>query len=420
MEKQVIVSNETAQLQGAGQEATYCAVLLDEDGEAVFEEFIVQLYLGTRVVACVYLYRNVYDPNTGDLRVSFQVPDDYAPGTYQMYLHWHSQMDPNTLITYPAGQSPGITYEVAETRKVNVSDEKILHPQAPGQMTSYKAVLLDERGNLLPEKFYVQLFVYSNDLTHIPISEFIGFTDGYTTKFYTSHKPIDPSADVKVYIDDLIVPSTEYTVDYENGLIEFSNPPLKGECCPGAEVTAEYTAITSGIFPLEGVFLSSDVYSNDGVLEFAFKVPEDFKAGTYRVWLGWGSQVIGTLKLEEGTGEDLPLVVTEEERNIIVINEWIELPHLSPGEETSYHATAYDDKYDPLPPTLPAELVLKPIDVSPEPPEQVLAKTFLAPDVYNPITKEVKIAFTVPYVPEGTYKVYLRWLEHVTGGELTP
>lgn len=411
VEKQVIVSNETAQPQGVGQWATYCAVLLDEDGNTIFEDFIVQLYLGTRVVACVYLHRDIYDPDTGDLHISFQVPDDYTSGTYPMYLYWHRQIDPNTLIIYPEGRSTGISYNVVPSRNVVVSNEKILHPQAPGQWTSYKAVLLDEFRNVLPEKFYVQLFVHSDSLTHIPISEFLGFTNGYVTKFYTTYKPIDRASDVTVKIDNVEVSPTEYTINYTDGIIEFSSPPPKGECCPGSSITADYTAITSGDFPLGGVYMSSTVYDSDGNLEFAFKVPEDFTDGTYSVWLGWGNQVVNEEKYLSGQGSKLPLVVTTDVRNVIVDNEWIELPQVYPGDETSYHATIRDNKGEALPPEIATELLLN---------NTVVTRAFLAPDVYNPITKEVKLSFKVPEdITPGTYTVKLKWHEYVTGGELS-
>ena len=410
VEKKIVVSNEKAQFQGVGQWTTYCAVLLDEDGNGVFEDFIVQLYLETRVVACVYLHRDIYDPNTGDLCISFQVPDDFTPGTYPLYLYWHSQVDPNTLITYPEGRSTGINYKIVEKRNVSVSNEKILHPQAPGQWTSYRAILLDEYGKTLPEKFYVQLYVHSDEAVHIPVSEFIGFTNGYTSRFYTSYKPIDRASTVTVYIDESEVSEDKYTVNYEDGVIEFLEPPPKGEKCPGSSVTIDYTAFTSGDLPLGGAYMSSDVYDSDGNLEFAFKVPEDFTEGTYSVWLSWGSQVIDEKKYLEGNGLKLPLIVTTDVRQVIVENEWIELPQVHPGDKTSYHAVMHDEKGEALPPEIATELLLD---------NTVVAKAFLSPDVYNPITKEVKLAFKVPEdVTPGTYTVKLKWHEYVTGGEL--
>lgn len=417
VEKRVYVSNETAsQWQGVGEWATYCAVLLDEDGKGVFEDFIVQLYLETRVVACVYLRRNIYDPETGDLCIAFQVPKEFTPGTYRMYLYWHTQMNPTTLITYLEGESPGIDYKIVPSCSVMVSKQTILHAQAPGQWTSFKCKILDEFGNPLPESFYLQLFCHSDLPAHVKISEFIGFTNGFNRKFYTSYKPIDAKFGVKVYIDGSEVSPANYTVDYANGVIEFLSAPPKGTSCPGSSITADYVAFTSGDFPLGGVSLvdsrkTGGVYNvMTGELQFAFRVPEDFSGGMYPVWLRWGGQVIGETKFVEGEGSKKFLIVTTDVRKVVITDEWVELLHLYPGQETSYHALVYDERGEALPETVPAELLLNGV---------VVARAFLAPDVYNPVTKEVKLAFKVPdNTPGGEHTVKLKCYEYVTGGEL--
>jgi hypothetical protein len=410
VEKKVYVTDEKAQIQGVGQWASYCAVLLDEEGKTVFSDFIVQLYLGTRVVACVYLRPDVYKP-TGELCIAFKVPTDFTPGTYRMYLFWRTQMDPDTLITYLGGESAGISYTVVEERRVQVSDAVILHPQAPGEWTSFKCTIKDDTGAVLPEKFYLQIFSSSDTPVHVPISEFLGFTNGVTKRFKTSYKPIDRNSPVKVYIEGEEVSEADYWVGYDDGFIEFYTPPPKGgaEYCPGMSITIDYVAFVTGEFPLGGVYMAKDVYK-DGVLQFAFKVPEDFKAGSYPVWLKWASQVIGGLKYAEGESPRKWLVVTTDVRNVIVRDEWIEFPEIAPGEETSYHATVTDEYGQPLPPEVPTELLLD---------NRVVARAFLYPDVYNPITREVKLAFKVPEdLKPGVYTVRLRWYEYVTGGEL--
>jgi hypothetical protein len=409
VEKKVYVTNEMAQIQGVGQRASYCAVLLDEDGNTVFSDFIVQLYLGTRVVACVYLRPDIYKP-TGELCIAFQVPDDFTPGTYRMHLYWRTQMDPKTLITYLGGESTGISYTVVEERKVQVSDAVILHPQAPGQWTSFKCTIKDETGALLPEKFYLQIFSSSDTPVHIPVSEFLGFTNGVTKRFKTSYKPIDWNSPVKVYIEGKEVPDTNYWVNYTDGFIEFYTPPPKGgaEYCPGMSITIDYVAVVTGEFPLGGAYMGADVYK-DGVLQFAFKVPEDFKDGSYPVWLRWADQVIGNLKYAEGESYRKWLLVTTDVRNVVVRDEWIEYPEVKPGQETSYHATITDEYGEPLPAEVATELLLG---------DRVVARAFLLPDVYNPITKEAKIAFKVPEdLTPGVYTVKLKWYELVTGGE---
>lgn len=486
VEKKVIVTSEDAQAQGVEQWATYCAVLLDEDGNSVFEDFIVQLYLDTRVVACVYLRGDIYNPETGELRMVFQVPKEFTAGKYHMHLYWHAQMDPATLITYLEGDSPGITYTIVPSRHVNISDCVILHPQAPGQKTSFKATLLDEFGVALPEKFYLQIFSSSDVPVHIPISEFIGFTnglhrqfyttyridegfvevkvyfdeeevletdyvvhsrasfedeylgigDGETTEFYTEYAPIVPDS-LTVYVDKVKV--TNYSVDYsmgkvtfitapkkdvvitvnyttEFGAIEFLTVPPTEGCCPGRSITVDYVAFTAGDFPLGGVYMSrkpEGVYDPaTGELEFAFKVPEDFLGKIYPVWIGWGTQVWEDVCYLAGHSSTLPLVVTTDVRKVVVEtdSEWLEFPQVYPGDETSYHAIIYDEKGESLPPELPTELLLN---------DTVVARAFLAPDVYNPVTKEVKLSFKVPEdITPGTYTVKLKWYEHVTGGEL--
>jgi len=410
VERKVFVSGETAQTQGVGQWATYCAVLLDENGNTVFSDFIVQLYIGTRAVATVYLRPDIYK-STGELSIAFQVPKEFTLGTYSMYLFWRTQMDPNTLITYLGGQSSGINYMVVEERKVQVSEAKILHPQAPGQWTSFKCTIKDEFGGLLPEKFYLQLFSRSDIPVHISISEFLGFTNGVDKRFYVSYKPIDQASPVNIYIKGQRVSDTDYWVNYTEGYVEFYTVPPKGgfQYCPGMAVTIDYVAVPTGEFPLGGIYMSVEVYK-DGVLEFAFKVPEDFKAGSYPVWFRWGSQVIGDLKYLGAESVEKTLLVTTDVRSVVVRDEWLEFLQRYPGQETSYHATLTDEFGEPLPPEVATELLLD---------TTVVARAFLSVDVYNPITKEAKISFKVP--PEtvpGSYTVKLKWYEYVTGGEL--
>jgi hypothetical protein len=416
-EKKVFVSSETAQPQGTGQWATYCAVLLDEDGNAVFSDFIVQLYLGTRVVATVYLRPDVYKP-TGELCIGFQVPKEFTRGTYSMHLFWREQMDPNTLTTYLEGQSSGISYIVVEDRNVLVSNAEILHPQAPGQWTSFKCTVQDDFGQLLHNGFYLQILSSSPEPVHIPIiSEFLGFTNSINKRFYVSYKPINGDSPLKVYIEGKEVSNIDYWVNYDEGFIEFYNAPAKGgpEYCPGMAVTVDYVAVVTGNIPLGGVVTSPDVYK-DFVLQFAFKVPEDFKAGTYPIWLKWGIQVVGNLKYSGGESNMATLLVTTDVRNVIVKYEWLELPMLYPGQKTSYHAIITDELGEPLPPEVATELLLKRNE--PYPTEEiVVAKAFLSSDVYNPISKEAKISFTLPKdTVEGVYTVKLKWYEHVTAG----
>lgn len=404
-EKKVIVSNECATVQGAGQWASYCAVLLDEDGNRVFEDFIVQLYLDGRVVTCVYLKPDIYNPY-GEVRIAFQVPKEYSPGKYRMYLHWPKQMDPKTLTVYLEGDSPGLTYTVAPSVKVSISNCSILHPQAPGQWTSFRGVLLDEFGNVLPEPFYLQIFSSSDVPVHVPISEFLGYTDSVKRVFRTSYR-VDVAYPVTVKIDGVEVPKEAYVVHEDS--IEFYKAPSSGGC-PGMKVTADYTAYTAGSFPLGGVHLSSEVYDREGKLQFSFQVPLEFQGKTYPAWVAWGTQVVSNICYLSGSSDVLPLVVTTDVRDVVVTNEWVEFSHVYPGDWTSYHATVYDEKGEALPEEVPTELLLG---------ERVVARAFLTPDVYNPVTKEVKLAFQVPTdVSPGTYPVRLKWYEHVTGGEL--
>lgn len=58
-----------------------------------------------------------------------------------------------------------------------------------------------------------------------------------TTKLYSaSYGNWDSAADTAVYLDDVLVDPGDYTVDYDDGTINFATAPS-----PGVEVTADYT-----------------------------------------------------------------------------------------------------------------------------------------------------------------------------------
>jgi hypothetical protein len=309
------------------------------------------------VVATGEMQPDVYSPETFDLALAFQVPPlDYKP--YPLKLQWFGQALPKDSYSFalPPGLSAGATFILAKPVSVTVTGEAVEHPQAPGHWTSFSALITDEEGQSLPEKFYVQLMLYTP--TAIPVAfknEFLGKGDGVETEFTTEYAPIVPDT-LTVYVND--VPVADYTVDFQVGRIVFNVPPEKN-----AVVTCDYTAECQ-TFPVGGVNLKRDVYFNNKA-KFAFKVPDGLSAGSYSVWLQWKDQVIGDKKYLAGTGAGATLDVLSDVRSITVVNEKTmfdenETSKAAPGVKLSYSATITDGLGNALPEKAGVKLVFKP------------------------------------------------------------
>ena len=92
-EKTVIVSNENVSPDGGfvGDTITYTAIVKDEDGNTLPEEFIVDLLLDSIVLVDNQQFVSaVYDSSTGELTLTFTVPET-SPGTKTVKLKWEEQ-----------------------------------------------------------------------------------------------------------------------------------------------------------------------------------------------------------------------------------------------------------------------------------------------------------------------------------------
>jgi len=311
------------------------------------------------VVATGKMVSDVYNPETYDLALAFQVPTlEYKP--YPLKLQWYGQALPKNSYSFalPPGISTGTTFTLAKPVNVLVTGETVEHAQAPGHWTSYLAMMTDEDGQSLPERFYVQLMMYTPTPIQVPFeNEYLGTGDGVEKEFTTEYSPI-VSDTLTVYINSVEVSETDYTVDYALGKITFNTPPQKG-----ANITCDYTAECT-TFSITGVNLKRDVYFNNKV-KFAFKVPEGLSADTYSVWLQWKDQVIGDKKYLAGTGTGTTINVLSDVRSINVTNETTkfdgtETTRAMPGIKLSYFATISDNLGNPLPENAGVKLVFKP------------------------------------------------------------
>ena len=118
-------------------------------------------------------------------------------------------------------------------------------------------------------------------------------------------------------------------------------------------------------------------------------------------------------------------------RNVVVSNERLEKSVMRLGEWQSYKAIVCDEYYYPLPEDFCVRLMVRLIRVgameSIDKPSTPVAEVCFAPDVYNPDTMEVSIAFTIDETTlkklncydqflacgEAEFEVYLEWDEQV-------
>ena len=111
-----------------------------------------------------------------------------------------------------------------------------------------------------------------------------------------------------------------------------------------------------------------------------------------------------------GSSSGVSLTVTTETaeeiewHDVFVSNERLEKSVMKVGEWQSYKATVVDDAGNALPEWFCVRLVA--VDSSGN--KIKLSEVCFAPDVYNPSTKEVAIAFQAPQ-EVGTYTVRLEW-----------
>jgi len=92
-EKTVVVSNESVSPNGGyvGDTITYTAIVKDEDGNPLPEEFIADLLLnGVILIDNQQFVSAVYDSSTGQLTLTFTVPD-VSSGTKTVKLKWDEQ-----------------------------------------------------------------------------------------------------------------------------------------------------------------------------------------------------------------------------------------------------------------------------------------------------------------------------------------
>lgn len=310
-------------------------------------------------VATGKMASDVYNPTSYNLALAFQVPQlEYKP--YPLKLQWYGQSFAKNSFSFalPPGISEGVTFILARPIDVVVTGETVESAQATGHWTSYHAMMTDADGQSLPEKFYVQLMLYTPTAVQVPFeNEYLGTGNGVATEFTTEYAPV-VSGTLTVYIDHVEVPETDYTVDYATGTITFNTAPLKG-----TTVTCDYTAECT-TFPVVGVNLKRDVYFNNKA-KFAFQVPDGLPTGIYSVWLQWKDQVIGDKKYLAGTGVGTTLNVLGIVRSVNVTDETTkfdgtETTKAMPGIKLTYEATMADDLGSALPEQAGVKLVFKP------------------------------------------------------------
>ena len=341
-----------------GDWVSYWAKISYKDGTPLPEDFTVQLVMGDYVVATVTLKPDVYNPDTLDLRIAFQVPT-VDVGTNLVKLKWYGQSFSKDGFSFsiPPGESTGKTVITPTSIGVSVTNEKVEHPQAALFNVSYFATITDESGQPLPSRFYADLMIHSPTPQTVSFEDqFLGYGDGVSRTFYTKYKPIVEDS-LKVYLDGSQMPSTEYTVDFSTGEITFNMPPPRGSV-----LTVDYQAILND-FPIAGVAFRKDVYY-ENKLSFSFKVP-NLPAGTYNVWLEWADQIIGDKKYLAGESTGTTLEIIPDTIHINVTDERVEFegePIVggAPGLVASYLATVKDENGNAIPPEVPFKLVFIP------------------------------------------------------------
>lgn len=350
----VTVTNEEVEGAAASGDWTSYKAKIKYDETAMPSDFIVRLLLDKNVVAAVRMTPDVYNPATFDLAVAFQVPA-LDVGLHPLKLQWYGQAFPKNAFSYaiPPGESAGISFTLAKPTGVLVSGEAVEHPQAPSYWTSYYATITDEDGQSLPSRFYVKLMIHTPTPVRVPFqNQYLGTGDGVKKEFYTRYKPI-VSDTITVYINEVVVPRTDYAVDYTEGKVTFNTVPAKGTA-----VTGDYMAEVTD-FPIGGCNLRRDVYFQNKA-KFAFLVPDGLSAGSYSVWLEWDDQVIGDKKYLSGKGAGTTLTVLDKVRTIAVSNETAETTVAMPGIKTSYNAIITDNLGNVLPTQTPVRLIFEP------------------------------------------------------------
>ena len=109
-----------------------------------------------------------------------------------------------------------------------------------------------------------------------------------------------------------------------------------------------------------------------------------------------------------GSSSGVSLTVeTVEWHDVIVSNERLEKSVMLEGESQSYRATVTDENGNAIQSWFSVRLVA--IDSNGN--KTTLAQVSFAPDIYDPDTKEVSIAFNAP--PAGSYTVKLEWDDQI-------
>jgi hypothetical protein len=355
----VTVTNEEVEGAAAAGDWTSYKAKIKYDGNPMPRDFIVRLLLDKYVVSAVRMAPDVYNPDTFDVAIAFQVPD-IGPGVHPLKLQWYGQAFPKDSFSFaiPPGESTGISFTLAKPMGVSVTGEGVEHPQAPGYWTSYYATITDAEGQPLPGRFYVRLMMHTPTPVNVPFeNQYLGTGDGVKTEFYTKYKPI-VSDTVTVYMDKVPVPKAGYTVDYAAGKITFYTPPPKR-----STLTVDYVAYVTD-FPIAGVNLRRDTYFQNK-LKFAFMVPQGLSAGNYSVWLEWDDQVIVDKKYLAGKSSGTTLTVLSDVRTVAASNETAETTVAMPGIKTSYKATIADNLGNALPTKVPFRLYFEPSSTPP-------------------------------------------------------
>jgi len=333
-------------------------------------------------------------------------------------------------------------YESWQQVRIDVDEEEVeLKAQGSGQWTSYYARILDENGVALPRDFVVTLTMLGElgeqwDVASVALNEDV--YDRATGKVKIAFQV--PNAqpqncllklrweDQALWADDTVVyylrgssygadfkiaeerevvvtdESTDISAQGKGQWVSYYATVLdsKGEKLPDDFVAS----LTLDNIEVVSFSLVPDLYK-DGKLALAFKVPEDISETEYKLGLRWRAQPsrVTEVKYLEGSSPGVSFKVAIES-SVKAENEWVEKTTLRHGETTSYHVTIYDaETLSGLPENFVITLMLD---------ETKLFDISLAPNVYDPATREARIAFTIPYgISAGTHRIWIKWKTQV-------
>lgn len=442
----IVVTDESVEHpQAVAQKVSYTAKICDKDGASLPRGFYIKLFMDGVQVAGVNLAPDVYDTASKYASISFTVPEGTASGWKLLKLKWDKQVADGKA--FPEGESAGVQFGVtSDMRTVDVSNVSIDKPYlTPTLNLAYYATMQDNLGNALPHEeeltaFPTQLLLNS---TVVAAPRLFGaIYDSATKKVSIS---FEVPAETAAGEHNLTIKWPDYVyapaanplgTKYEGGSytvkvtvlastkVSVSNESIEHPQAPGQNVSyiatlqdeaanalpeEFYVRLMLDEILLSGVNLKPDVYDPAKKLaKISFQVPADLAEGNYTTKLSWDTQVIGTKGYIHGESAGATLQVTKDIRNVYVAlepPEWVEKSPLKPGESTTYHATVIDERDEPLLPTFATELLLD---------GAVLTGATFNPTIYNSVTREAKIAFTVPLgTPAGAYRVKLKWPSQV-------